>query len=447
MGVFESYDQFPEVEPADVLVGLDVSDDDQSEEGSTKWATVGQLLGVAGIVFPTGTAGGDAAVIGDAVGAMPVAGDALQLSASAPWNLSAGGLAAIVRSGVYLEWAPGAYIIGSGTGDLLRMYDSTNHDTRTVIGGGILGNPLFDISAMGAGSSAVHIGDIDELLTDFRVQNTGSQANQPGIHFDCNYCQAEKIKGTVRATGVNILFDISANTSGTVTGSYERMLLDCFTDTNGICDGVTFANGAFTADHKLGLAGNFNTSTTQYAALRITGDLSGQYSGIGPGQLFTGCELDDNVHLAPYTIYLGSGSNYISGPSGNLDFSLANPFTPCNIPGGVLFFGTVRGDAAIFPYGGTGTAPLANPISGNGQTIFTVWFPLVAADPGSASYTGTILQPGGFDGQPVTVMNTGTGSITFAASGTSNVAQGTGAVIAGLSSRSFTWNASTSLWY
>jgi len=60
-----------------------------------------------------------------------------------------------------------------------------------------------------------------------------------------------------------------------------------------------------------------------------------------------------------------------------------------------------------------------------------------------AAITAAVLQPGTINGQAITVVNenaTGASTITFAASGTSNVGQGTGAVISGLTSRAFVWD-------
>ena len=66
----------------------------------------------------------------------------------------------------------------------------------------------------------------------------------------------------------------------------------------------------------------------------------------------------------------------------------------------------------------------------------------------AAASTGVILTPGVTDGQLLTLINTsGANSITFAASGTSNVALGTGAVIAANAKLILQWSATQSLWY
>ena len=67
----------------------------------------------------------------------------------------------------------------------------------------------------------------------------------------------------------------------------------------------------------------------------------------------------------------------------------------------------------------------------------------------AAAVTGIILAPGTKPGQEVTVVHEGAAAntITFAAAGTSNVADGASDVITGPSARTFIWDAVTALWY
>lgn len=68
--------------------------------------------------------------------------------------------------------------------------------------------------------------------------------------------------------------------------------------------------------------------------------------------------------------------------------------------------------------------------------------------PGGA-ITGVILQPGTSPGQRVTVVNesAAANTITFAAAGTSNVADGVTTVIPGLRASTFWWDSVTARWY
>jgi hypothetical protein len=65
----------------------------------------------------------------------------------------------------------------------------------------------------------------------------------------------------------------------------------------------------------------------------------------------------------------------------------------------------------------------------------------------SGAVTGVILASGTVAGQIVIVVNASANSITFAAAGTSHVADGTSSVIAANSARLFVWNSTGSLWY
>lgn len=67
----------------------------------------------------------------------------------------------------------------------------------------------------------------------------------------------------------------------------------------------------------------------------------------------------------------------------------------------------------------------------------------------ASAVTGIIIEAGINAGQRVTVINQSAAinSITMAASGTSNVANGVTCVIAGLTAKSFVWNSVTALWY
>jgi hypothetical protein len=346
-----------------------------------------------------------------------------------------------------LAW--GTRIDFAGSGDCLRLYDSSDYGARTSHGSGISGLTI-DGSGAGARSAGLHAGDILQFGCDITVQNF-SASGSIGIHFDNNYYWMEQLYGRIYAQNcrTNVMFDQSADLSGRATGSFERLILDVFLDTNGLGDGVTFTNGAITADHRLGIYGNFLTATTPYAVLRITGSNKGGYSGLTKGVLNIGVELNDNAHTAPYTIYFGSltGHNYITQCTGFVDFSLDYRFTSSNNTGQFLFSGPVFGDSALFSQVSLGSPEFGESVTGNGQVLYTQWLPTLRAQPGATSYTGLILAAGGYPGQQVTVINEGTGSLRFADAATSNVADGTSDVIHGNTARAFAWDSATSLWY
>jgi hypothetical protein len=66
----------------------------------------------------------------------------------------------------------------------------------------------------------------------------------------------------------------------------------------------------------------------------------------------------------------------------------------------------------------------------------------------AASRTGLILAAGAQSGQMVTVINnSAANTMTFAAAGTSNVADGTGMVIAALKAAQFIWDSVAARWF
>lgn len=80
-------------------------------------------------------------------------------------------------------------------------------------------------------------------------------------------------------------------------------------------------------------------------------------------------------------------------------------------------------------------------------TIATASLAVSRVTPG-ASCTGVILAAGTSDGQVVIVENHhASNTATFAAAGTSNVANGASEVVAALTSSMYVWNATAALWY
>jgi hypothetical protein len=81
-------------------------------------------------------------------------------------------------------------------------------------------------------------------------------------------------------------------------------------------------------------------------------------------------------------------------------------------------------------------------------TIATAGLSITRTSPAGA-ITAVVLAPGTKDGQVIVVENdaVAANTVTFAAAGTSNVADGVSDSIAGLVAAVFVWNATTALWY
>ena len=95
-----------------------------------------------------------------------------------------------------------------------------------------------------------------------------------------------------------------------------------------------------------------------------------------------------------------------------------------------------------------GQSSAAAAVANNG-TITTTRVSSVARVSPAGAVTGIILQAGTSAGQTCLVVNeaVAANTVTFAASGTSNVADGTSSVIAGLNARLFVWDSGVNLWF
>jgi len=82
----------------------------------------------------------------------------------------------------------------------------------------------------------------------------------------------------------------------------------------------------------------------------------------------------------------------------------------------------------------------------NGSTIVSYQKGVLRCS-ATGAVTGVIMAAGNDTGENVIIRNESNFTITFAASGTSNVAGGTGVVIAALSSKLLSWSSANNLWY
>jgi hypothetical protein len=451
---------------------------------------------------------------------------------------------AVVPAGTYkiagnLTATPPIVIIGAGKDQVTLSFTGSGDCLRINTTGAEAGFSRVDLTGLtidlthaSAGSSGLHMGDVYQAHLDIAINNSQGSGSK-GAWFDNQYNACEQMTGRlyVRANTANVVFDSSANPSGTATNSFDRTVLDIFIDSDGVGDGVIFQNGAIMVDGRLGIYGNFQEGTAQYSVLKLAaapsysftathaspavftasgsyysdgtpvtlsgGSLPGGFTattyyvvnasgdtfelaatsggsainssstGSGNVTLFQqssilqsilniGVELDSGGpgSTAPYTIYFGSSSQktVIAGCSGVIDFGASETFSSTvNTPGYFLSFqfdGPVFGDTNLWRTTG-GAAPLntGTSLSDNG-TIEPV-AEIYATEP-TSNLTGMIMAkwPGTL-GQParVAVVNrSATYSITFAASGTSNVATGANCVIPPATSMVFIWDEYESLW-
>lgn len=398
--------------------------------GSNQRTTLGKLLGP--VVWPSGDPTGvkDAAAVMNATASIPASGGVIRLMPGV-WYIQCG-VVNINASGVYID-AAGCLVNAVGAGDMIRMFDSSSANGRLSLGGGILGMPVIDGTGTTGAASAFHAGDILQLACFVRVKNF-TQAGSYGVHLDNNYIWTEQVYGRIYAKSCATLvaFDNSADTSGSSTGSFMRMDLDVFLEDNGLGDGVVFLNGAFLADGRLGIWGNFATGAASHAVLRLTGSNSGGSSRMQNAGLDIGVELGDTTNTVPQTIAFGAAGNSIIGCRGALDFALGHPFAASNNNGQFGFSGPVHGDTALqkaqstfgytsvfggFPAGWTGKVAWRK--LDDGDLVFLKWALTIAS--GSAMVSGTtvatIAAPGFFPSDNTDIPGTLSGGETGPAPG------------------------------
>lgn len=422
-------------------------------------------VGAYPVLYPLASSAQNVAQITAALNALPASGGMIELAPTGTWNIAGGALPAI-PSGKYI-YAPGTYILGSGSGDIFRFVDTSTYSTRTVNGGGLLGFPVIDGVNMTGVSNGVHCGDILQLRMEVFAQNF-TQAGSFGVLYDNANYWTEQLYGRIFAQNCANHVGFTVSGANTSTGSYSRADLSIYINqTNPAYNGVIVQAGSNIYDASLIIRGNFGGSAGALtsAVLNATGTVpvghpgAGNFSGIRQSRLEIGVETSGGA-FNPSTILVGSASNGINNCYGLLDFTTG--FTPAAGPAISAIYpfnGLILGDAGLatasgypfnYPWNVPGGIAVGN-FSGatalaNGNTIATAGTGLSKVS-STAAVTGLILQQGTLDGQQVVVSNETAFTLTFAVSGTSHVADGISDVIPALTSRLFTYDGNVNLWF
>jgi Pectate lyase superfamily protein len=294
----------------------------------------------------------------------------------------------------------------TGTGDCVRIFDSTTYSGRTRYSGGFCGITIDGANA-GAGSAGLHVGDILQYELDLSVQNF-SGAGSIGVHLDNAYYWTEQLHGRIYAQNCasHVVFDCTG-TVATSSGSFERCDLDIYLDQwNADFDGVVFTNGAYTANGSLRIRGNFSSSSSSVssAVLRLTGSVPSGHddpgsSGIMNAMLDVGVECGAGTYT-PQTIVFGSSANAIDACYGALNFGVGSDtnFAGSNNSGNVLDFqGPVTGDNSLPGLWATYESGLPSGWTGNvsfrflptGNEVMVSWALDIAA--GTAVSSGLVV--------------------------------------------------------
>lgn len=153
-----------------------------------------------------------------------------------------------------------------------------------------------------------------------------------------------------------------------------------------------------------------------------------------------------------------SGNNMYNGTTGPFDVQLDSHClnitidSPDQASGGQVLSVQTNGAKWVRQEGqwpSAGYAYLGAPAAvtiANGGTITPTGL-VTAVTTGGSAVTGAVLAAGAGDQQETVLVNKAGQSITFAAAGTSNVADGTGDVLAANHAARFTWSASSGRWF
>lgn len=312
------------------------------------------------LVLPSASnvAATNATLVNSAITAAVSAGIGVVKLAPVAWNIACGTISHD-GSGLTLDMA-GVTVTASGSGDLIRMTDSSTYDDRVTQGGGITGMPVLDGSSTSGNACAVHAGDILQLALFFQAQNWTAGTTSKGLWLDNQNFWTEQAYGRIYLQNCksHAVFDVSGTPAVTATGSFDRPALKIFVNQGAASqDGVTFQNGSYIDDiAALHIGGNFQTSSTTptSAVLRITGQAGGSrpdagvFSHLGNGKLSINAECGIVTGTqGPFTIVFGAAGNYISNPIGSMSFDANGPnFQSSNSAGSsqFVFTGPVTGD-------------------------------------------------------------------------------------------------------
>lgn len=111
----------------------------------------------------------------------------------------------------------------------------------------------------------------------------------------------------------------------------------------------------------------------------------------------------------------------------------------------LVFTTTTNALAVKVPVALVSTPPVNQTLTNSATITLPVGINKVVDNGGAV--TGIIMTAGLYDGQIVNIINAAAASVTFAVSGTSNVADGTSAVIAANRAVTMIYDSGTSLWY
>jgi len=316
---------------------------------------------------PTGTSD-SAAAFNAAIAALPAGGGAIRVP-SGTYKLAS--TAGPLSTNQWILCDPGVRFNFTGTGDCFRWVDASTYTARTMQGGGLLGRPLIDGSGDGAGSTAIHAGDILGLQFDANIQNFSKSGDISTFWDNQNYW-AEQAIARFRVDNCSSVAKFSCGGALTSAGSFDRGLLTYYVSVKTFSDDIfTWQNGARQAGGAFSVFGNINSSgsAVSHSIFNFNGSVPAGHPGAGTqfssiADTFINVNVESDLGLANnyQTINFGSTSNGILNSGGVLSFAEAG--------GSVFAASNISAPATQFTFNGpvVGDTTLATNIYSNRQT-------------------------------------------------------------------------------
>lgn len=281
---------------------------------------------------------------------------------------------------------------------------------------------------------------LDELrvkgLNDL-VSGTGNQQYGGGVMQLGNYGGQIKVGSTTLRPGWYWLNNISA----TPSSETYKAVISGYAVNDAVSQQASLALGA--------LAGNATFFDAQQAYVELLSDDQSNYATATLASRWVNT-AGKSAEVQCYSSNTADGAIVLI--TGRLRL-WGRTTDPSALLDGELWFRTDLFRPRIYSNGITGNLAIeiqstTAPAVANNGTITTAGVSVARVAPAGA-VTGVILAVGTTGGQVCTVVNesVAASTVTFAASGTSNVADGVASVIAGLTARTFVWDSSTALWY
>jgi hypothetical protein len=282
---------------------------------------------------------------------------------------------------------------------------------------------------------------------------TGLQLGQTGTTSYGSGAGAVSVTGAKSATGMDITaaFDHCGGTGGALafTSESNNTIRARFFQNQGTYFGgspssttsITADVNGLTADGTLPLSGTWKVTSKSNQALFVTNagtDVFNVNSNSGK------VEVPNNKKFYVYSSGYSANTSYSVNDDGALSAGWKNS-------SGTLDAFTGRKAGGLIGFNGAlSLGSLNQGAITNGATVTVTSggnaFGQVRVNP-AAGVTGIILQAGSTAGQEVTVVNESVFDVAFAAPSTSNVANGIGCVVPGMSAVTFTWNSGNSRWF